>query len=381
VTVQYFSQGDFFHIGASDIFVKLRKEPDWKADESMKLVSTVAMGKIFRKSRKAKEKVEIFSVTLKNIERALEKLNQRKQPTDPKTKLPQYYYDKFDIKIFSSEVVGQGGLLPHRPGVDYAIKLEKDELGRERNVPWGPLYSMTKEELLVLRKTLIDHFEKGWIRVSKSPAGASVLFVRKPGGGLRFCVNYRKLNEITKKDRISLPLIIETLRMMAKAEWYTKLDVSAAFHKIRIKEGDEWKTAFRTRFGSFKWLITPFGLTGAPAIFQRYINNILREFLDDFVSAYIDDIIIFTNGFLQEYKNQVVRIMKKLRDAGLQLDINKCEFKQKKIKYLGYIVDSKNGICVDPEKVEAIRAWEPPFTIKKVREFLGFANYYRKFIP
>jgi hypothetical protein len=99
---------------------------------------------------------------------------------------------------------------------------------------------------------------------------------------------------------------------MAKAEWYTKLDVSAAFHKIRIKKGNEWKTAFKTRFGSFEWLVIPFGLTGASAIFQHYINNVLREFLDDFVSVYIDDIIIFTNGFLQKYRNQVVRVIKKI---------------------------------------------------------------------
>jgi hypothetical protein len=102
----------------------------------------------------------------------------------------------------------------------------------------------------------------------------------------------------------------------------------------------------------------------------------LREFLDDIVFAYIDDIIIFTNGFLQEHKNQMVRVIKKLRDAGLQLDIDKCEFEQKKVKYLGYIINSKNGICVDPEKIEAIRAWEPLFTVKRVRGFLGFANYY-----
>jgi hypothetical protein len=107
---------------------------------------------------------------------------------------------------------------------------------------------------------------------AKSPAGASVFFVRKPDNGLRFCVNYRKFNEITKKDRTSLPLITETLRMMEKAEWYTKLDVFAVFHKIRIKKGNEWKTAFRTRFGFFEWLVTPFGLTDALAIFQRYIN-------------------------------------------------------------------------------------------------------------
>jgi hypothetical protein len=145
-------------------------------------------------------------------------INQKKQPTDPKTKLPQYYHDKLNMKIFNLEIVRQGGLPPYRPEVDYAIKLKKNKLGKNKNVPWGPLYSMTKEELLVLRKTLTTHFEKGWIRVSKSLAGAPVFFVRKSAGGLWFCVNYQKLNEITKKTRISLSLIIETLRMMAKAE-------------------------------------------------------------------------------------------------------------------------------------------------------------------
>jgi hypothetical protein len=158
--IQYFNQGNSFHIGASDIFVKLRKEPDWKANKSMKLVSIIAIKKILYKSRKTKEKVEIFSVILKNIEKALEKLNQRKQPTDPKTKLPQYYHDKFDIKIFSSEVVGQEDLPPYRPKINYAIKLKKNELNKKRNVPWGPLYSITKEKLLVLRKTLTNHLEK-----------------------------------------------------------------------------------------------------------------------------------------------------------------------------------------------------------------------------
>jgi transposase InsO family protein len=381
VTVQYSEQGDRFHIGASNTSVTLRKESEWKIKEPLRQVTAAAFSTILQRSRKRKQGVEVFSASLNDIEKALEKLNKSQEPTDPKTKLPAFYHDKISMKVFRPEVIGQGHLPPHRPGIDHAIELEKDEQGREKAVPWGPLYNMTKEELLVLRKTLTDHLEKRWIRVSKSPAGAPVLFVRKPGGGLRFCVDYRKLNEITKKDRTPLPLISETLRMMAKAVWYTKLDVSAAFHKIRIKEGDEWKTAFRTRFGSFEWLVTPFGLTGAPATFQRYINSVLREFLDVCVSAYIDDVIIFTNGSLQEHRSQVLQVLKKLEEAGLQLDINKCEFEQKRVKYLGYIVDSERGICVDPEKVEAIKAWEPPSTVRGVRGFIGFANYYREFIP
>lgn len=381
VTIQHSRRQDRVLIGASNVQVTMRKDPNWDTDSSSRLVTAAAFSTIIHRSQKRKETVDVFTATMRDIEKALEKLNHKKEPNDPRTKLPEYYHDKLDMKLFSPEVIGQRYLPPFRPGIDHTIELEKDDQGREKEVPWGPLYGMTKEELLVLRKTLTDHLEKGWIRVSNSPAGAPVLFVRKSGGGLRFCVDYRKLNEITKKDRTPLPLITETLRMMAKAVWYTKVDVSAAFHKIRIKEGDEWKTAFRTRFGSFEWCVTPFGLTGAPATFQRYINQVLREFLDDFVSAYIDDVIIFTNGSLQEHRNQVLQVMKKLTDAGLQLDIDKCEFEQKQVKYLGYIIDSEKGVSVDPEKITAIRTWEAPSTVRGVRGFVGFANYYREFIP
>lgn len=383
VSIRYSEDGDEFHIGTSNTVVTLRKELEWEDTEPIRRVTASAFKAILQrdKNKTTERRAEVFSASLTDIEKALEKLNKSKEPTDPKTKVPAFYHDKLNMRVFSPEVIGQGHLPPHRTGVDHTIEIEKDEREREKAVPWGPLYSMSKEELLVLRKTLTDHLEKGWIRVSKSPAGAPVLFVRKPGGGLRFCVDYRRLNEITKKDRTPLPLISETLRMMAKATWYTKLDVSAAFHKIRIREGDEWKTAFRTRFGSFEWLVTPFGLTGAPATFQRYINSVLREYLDDCVSAYIDDVIIFTNGSLRKHRQHVLRVLRKLEEAGLQLDIDKCEFEKRRVRYLGYIVDSERGICVDPEKVKAIQAWEPPSSVRGVRGFIGFANYYREFIP
>lgn len=124
-------------------------------------------------------------------------------------------------------------------------------------MPWGPLYGMSREELLVLRKTLTELLDKNWIRASSSPGGAPVLFIKKPGGGLRFCVDYRGLNAITERDRYPIPLIQETLRMVSGANWLSKLDVRSAFHRLRVAKGDEWKTAFRTRFGSFEWLVTP----------------------------------------------------------------------------------------------------------------------------
>ena len=202
----------------------------------------------------------------------------------------------------------------------------------------------------------------------------------KPGGGLRFCVDYRALNAITRGDRYPLPLVRETLRNLAKARWFTKLDVRAAFHRLRIKEGDEWKTAFRTRFGLFEWLVTPFGLAGAPATFQRYINGTLADFLDEFCSAYMDDVLIYSGGSYKDHMRKVRSVVERLGKAGLKIDIDKCEFAAKEVKYLGFIISAGEGIKVDPAKVEAIRGWEAPTNVKEVRSFLGFANFYRDFI-
>jgi hypothetical protein len=239
------------------------------------------------------ERLRIGKVTLADIEKAL----RTKDPVDPKTRLPKQYWPWLDV--FSQQLADQ--LPPHRVGIDHRIPLRKDASGNEVPPPYGPLYGINREELLVLRKTLTELLDKNFIRVSKSPAASPVLLVRKPGGGIRFCVDYRGLNELTIKDRYPLPLIKETLRNMASARWFTKLDIIAAFHKIRVQPGEEWKTAFRTRYGLYEWNVTPFGLTGAPATFQRYINQVLQDYLDDFVSAYVDDIIIYSSDSLADH--------------------------------------------------------------------------------
>ena len=149
----------------------------------------------------------------------------------------------------------------------------------------------------------------------------------------------------------------ETLSKLSKSKWFTKLDVRAAFHKLRIRKGYEWKTAFRTRFGLFEWSVMPFGLSGAPATFQRYINETLREYLDDFCSAYVDDILVYTNRDLSEHEKQVHKVLEKLQKAGLGLDIDKCEFSVKKTKYLGLIISSGEhsaSLRMDPAKVKSI---------------------------
>jgi hypothetical protein len=320
--------------------------------------------------------IQVFAASLQDIEKAL-RPKEVLTPSQVKQKLPPHILPYYEL--FTSQKADQ--LPPLRgKGIDHAIELLKEN-GKTPEVPYGPLYSMTRDELLVLRRTLLDLLEKGFIRASSSPAGSPVLFVRKPGGGLRFCVDYRALNAITKKDRYPLPLIKETLNQIGRARWYTKLDVTAAFHKIRIREGDEWMTAFRTRFGSYEWLVTPFGLANAPSTFQRYINWVLRDFLDEFASAYLDDILIFTDGPLEQHHTHVRQILEKLQSAGLYLELKKCEFDVRTTKYLGFILEAGKGIRMDPVKTQAIQEWLAPTTVKGVRGFLGFANFYRRFIP
>ena len=320
--------------------------------------------------------VTIGSATIRDINKALE-AKKKESPGEIKEKLPERI--KQHAPLFADDE-GPESLAPHRLGVDTKIELQKDDQGREKEVPWGPLYGMSRDELLVLRKTLTELLDKNWIRASSSPGGAPVLFVRKPGGGLRFCVDYRALNAITQRDRYPLPLIKETLRQVARATWVSKLDVCAAFHRLRIKEGDEWKTAFRTRFGAFEYLVTPFGLAGAPAAFQRWINKVLGEYLGDFCSAYMDDILIYTDGSLDEHWIKLKLVLARLEQAGLKLDLKKCEFAVKQTKYLGFVIKLGEGIQVDPEKVAAIKDWQAPTTVKGVRSFIGFANFYRDFI-
>jgi hypothetical protein len=169
-------------------------------------VSAEHMIAVIRRTRKTKDQItQIFTASLQNIEKTLSKFN--KKLTDPLTKLPEYY--KHQLDCFKKEIADQ--LPPHRPGIDHVIPTQTEE------IPWGPLYNISKEELLVLRKTLTKLLNKGFIRISSSSAGAPVLFARKSGEGLRFCMNYRRLNEITQKDRTLLPFITEILQQLSKA--------------------------------------------------------------------------------------------------------------------------------------------------------------------
>ncbi|KAJ1584992.1 hypothetical protein NDA15_001756 [Ustilago hordei] len=205
-----------------------------------------------------------------------------------------------------------------------------------------------------------------------------VLFVPKKDGGLRLCVDYRGLNEITVKNRAPLPLIEEQLFLLRKARIYTKLDLRAAYNLIRIAKGDEWKTAFGTQLGLYEYLVMPFGLANAPAHFQSFINDIFRDIIGIYVVVYLDDFLIFSDTEEAHVKH-VTEVLTRLRSNRLFAKLSKCEFHTKTVEFLGYIIKLM-GIEMDPEKVHTVKEWPMPESIHDIQRFLGFANFYRRFI-
>jgi hypothetical protein len=192
------------------------------------------------------------------------------------------------------------------------------------------------------------------------------------------CVDYRGLNKVIIKNQYPLPLISGLLDQLGQAKIHTKIDLRGAYNLVRIKEGDKWKMVFQTRYGHFEYNVMPFGLTNAPAIFQHLMNDIFREFLDNFVVCYLDDILVFSKNE-EEHINHVRLVLEKLRTAGLYSKLEKCVFHQPQVEFLGYII-SGEGLSMDPKKIRTVTEWKKPATVRDVQCFLGFANFYRIFI-
>lgn len=287
---------------------------------------------------------------------------------DPSVLVPSEYHEFLDV--FSKATADE---LPSRRPYDHHIPIAEGA-----KIPTSRIYPLSASELETLAKYIEDNMRSGFIRQSSSPVGAPILFVKKKDGSLRLCVDYRALNSVTVKNKYPLPLIGETLDRLSQAKYFTKLDLRNGYHQIRIAEGDEWKTAFRTRYGHYEYQVMPFGLTNAPATFQNMINDTYMEYLDDFVVVYLDDILIFSNT-LEEHKRHVRLALQKLRDNHLFAKAEKCSFHAAEVEYLGYLV-GPSGIRMDPSKLESIRTWPLPRCLKEVQSFLGFCNFYRRFI-
>ena len=284
-------------------------------------------------------------------------------------KVPEAYSEF--IPIMTEEMAA---VLPEHSVYAHAMNL------KDRQPPsWGPIYPLNETELEELRKWLKKMTDMGAVRESKSTCSSPMLFIPKGHvRGLRLCIDYRGINKITVPNRYPLPNMDELKEHVRGAKWFNKINLKNGYHLIRIKEGDEWKTAFRCRYGLFEYTVMPFGLVNAPVEFQGMINNIFRDMLDLGISAFLDDLIKWsdTRLGLDDITREVLRC---LRDNRLCIAPDKCEWAQQQIEFLGYIV-SGEGVEMTEEKVDTIKKIAPVNSLKDVQHILGFANFYRRFI-
>jgi hypothetical protein len=202
--------------------------------------------------------------------------------------------------------------------------------------------------------------------------------VNNKDGTLRLCIDFRQLNKVTVKNKYPLPRIDDLFDQLKDAKIFSKIDLRSGYHQVTIKEEDINKATFRTRYGHYEFTVLPFGLSNAPAIFMCLMNNVFQEYLDKFVIVFLDDILIYSKSE-EEHEHHLRMVLKVLREHQLYAKLRKCSFYQKKIHYLGHII-SKDGITVDPEKIEAIREWSTPKNVTEISSFMGLACYYRIFI-
>lgn len=263
--------------------------------------------------------------------------------------------------------------LPPRRAVDHKIELEPGA-----RPPAQAPYRMGPAELVELRKQLADLLESGFLRPSKAPYGAPVLFQKKQDGSMRMCVDYRALNKVTIKNKYPIPNVADLFDRLSRAKYFTKLDLRAGYWQVRIAAGDEAKTACVTRYGSYEFLVMPFGLTNAPATFCNLMSDVFYEYLDRFVVVYLDDIVVYSET-LDGHVEHLRLIFQKLREYQLYVKKEKCEFCRTEVMFLGHWI-SQGRVRMDERKVQAIIEWTAPTKVAELRSFLGLANYYRKFI-
>lgn len=294
-----------------------------------------------------------------SISAAVDELELRRQ------QLLQQYSDVFPEEL-------PAGLPPSRE-VDHRIELLPGAVPPSR-----PTYRLSASELAELKKQLEELLAAGFIQHSKSPFGAPILFVKKKDGSMRMCVDYRALNNLTIKNSYPLPRVDELFDRLQGARYFSKIDLRSGYHQIRIATEDVPKTAFRTRYGHFEFLVLPFGLTNAPATFMHLMHQTFRPYLDRFVLVFLDDILIYSKT-LEEHTRHVQQVLELLRTEKLYAKLSKCEFFRTEVEFLGHHV-GRDGIRMMEDKVQAVRDWPPAKRVTDVRAFLGTAGYYRRFI-
>ncbi|KAJ9561460.1 hypothetical protein OSB04_006620 [Centaurea solstitialis] len=276
-----------------------------------------------------------------------------------------------------------------RGGTSYLVYLISDQ-GEKRQVEFmidlvpraAPVaktpYRLAPPEMQELSNQLEELLEKGFIRPSSSPWGAPILLVKKKDGTLRMCIDYRELNKLTVKNRYPLPRIDDLFDQLQGAAWFSKIDLRSGYHQLKVREEDVHKTAFRTRYGHYEFVVMPFRLTNAPAAFMDLMNRVCRPLLDRPVIVFIDDILIYSKT-KEDHVEHLREVLEILRKEQLYAKFSKCDFWLQEVQFLGHLVN-REGIKVDPAKVEAVMKWETPKSPTEIRSFLGLAGYYRRFI-
>ena len=298
----------------------------------------------------------------------LYRMDPEEEPNEGVHQLPSWASEYADVACET-----QATSIPQERDAEHPIELID---GKEP--PFHAMYPLGETELATLRQYLDEGLENGRLRRSKSPAGAGILFTPKKDGTLRLCVDYRGLNAITHKNRAPIPLITEMLDRLGGARWFTKLDLKDAYHRIRIRPGDEWKTAFRTRYGHFEYVVMPFGLANAPATFQTYMERAMNGLIDGFALVYLDDILIYSKS-KELHRVHVKEVLQRLREYRLFIKLSKCEWEVTQTEFLGFVI-GRDGLAMEPSRVEVIANRPEPASLRDLQVFLGFINFYRRFI-
>ena len=253
-------------------------------------------------------------------------------------------------------------------------KIDTGDAHPIKQAPRRPPLAFRDEE----EKIIADQLDAGVIRESTSPWSSPLVYVRKRDGSTRPCVDYRKLNDVTKKDAYPLPRIDDCLDSLSSAKLFSTLDLQSGYWQIEVDEADKCKTAFITRRGLYEYNTLPFGLCSAPASFERCMEMVFRGLQWRTLLVYLDDVVIFSST-LEEHISRLDDVFGRLKAAGLKLKPSKCDLLREEVLFLGHVV-TKDGVKPDPRKVECIKEWRVPRDLHGLRSFVGYCSYYRRYI-
>jgi hypothetical protein len=244
-------------------------------------------------------------------------------------------------------------------------------------LPNKAAYQMNPRELEELQRQVDELITKGIVRESMSPCDVSALLVPKKDGSWRMRIDNRVVNKITIRYRFPIPRLDDLLDQLHGATIFSNLDLRSGYHQIRMRDGDEWKTAFKTRDGLYEWMVIPFGLSNAPSTFMRLMNHVFKPFMGKNFVVYFDDILVYSKS-LEQHMEHLQQVFQSLREQKFYVNL-KCRFFTNSLVFLGYVV-SKEGIMMDPRKIEANTSWPIPKSLHYIRSFHGLASFYRRFI-